>query len=139
MSKDIAFLWCGSLTAMSAHRKLHTTTMTTAQLMNSIDSDEDSTSQASGRIRFDARGNATYEWSDTLLSAQGELSLEDATIELSLAVTEAKQAASNPSPAVGYNPYESGSIAQVQHSNKKPSLRELSKWIELKRRLNQSS
>lgn len=95
-----------------------------------------------GRIAFDERGNAVYEWSDDRLSEDGEAgerarrkALEHPT--LSFVEEEQRNNAPIQNNAkglrLGYNPYESGLLPN-KAAPKKRDLRELSKWIEMKKR-----
>lgn len=96
-----------------------------------------------GKIAFDARGNAVYEWSTDTLAEEGEsgerarnkalkhpgLSLVDDAPVPNAPIQQ------NPKGLrVGYNPYESGMLAKKERK-KKTDLRELSKWVDLKRKL----
>lgn len=99
-----------------------------------------------GQIAFDDRGNAVYEWTDALLSVDGEDGerARSQALEhpgLSLVDEEPQQGVpirSNPKGLrVGYNPYESGLLAKKEWK-KRRDLRELSKWIELQRRVDKS-
>lgn len=96
-----------------------------------------------GKIVFDERGNATYQWNDKNLRRDG---LEDehvrhlALYNPHLAVVEEPPASDAPirsNPAglrVGYDPYESGLLPR-RPIQKKRDLRELSRWMEMKRRI----
>jgi len=99
--------------------------------------------QQPGRIAFDDRGNAIYEWNEDQLSLEGEegeRARRKALDNPGLAMVEDEPAADGPirnnanGLRIGYNPYESGLLPQKQVS-KKRDLRELSKWLEMKRRL----
>lgn len=94
-----------------------------------------------GQISFDERGNAIYQWQDEQLTADGvdgERARDKALAHPGLAIVEDDAPAnapirSNPKGLrVGYNPYESGVLA-----NKGPrrmrDLRELSKWMEARK------
>jgi hypothetical protein len=96
-----------------------------------------------GTIAFDELGNAVYEWSNDTLGADGELGerARNKALQhhgLSLVDDEpAKNAPIQENPKglrVGYNPYESGMLAKKERKPKK-DLRELSKWVDLKRKL----
>ena len=100
-----------------------------------------------GAVAFDARGNAVYEWKDSSLSEDGERGerARDKALQyhgLSLAEDEPAPGApiqQNPKGLrVGYNPYESGLLDKKQRK-KKTDLRELSKWVEMKRQLEKKS
>ena len=96
-----------------------------------------------GHIAFDDRGNAVYEWNSDALAQDGEQA-EKARSKalqhhgLSLVDDEPPKNApiqQNPKGLrLGYNPYESGLLATKERKKKK-DLRELSKWVDLKRKL----
>lgn len=96
-----------------------------------------------GTISFDPRGNPVYEWNTGELSADGETGerARRKALEfhgLSLVDEQAPKDApirQNPKGLrVGYDPYESGMLAKTG-AKKKTDLRELSKWVEMKRKL----
>jgi hypothetical protein len=102
--------------------------------------------QAPGHIAFDDRGNAVYEWSSDRLVEDGDRGerLRRHALEhpgLSLMEEEPKANApirSNPKGLrLGYNPYESGVLANKERKRKR-DLQELSKWIEARRKLAES-
>ena len=97
-----------------------------------------------GKIAFDDRGNALYEWGDESLSgdgAEGERLRKRALEHPGLSLMDeepAKNAPIRPNPKglrVGYNPYESGMLAKKARKPK-VDLHKLSKWIDQKRKLN---
>jgi len=89
-----------------------------------------------GNVRFDERGNATYAWNDRQ-PPDNERQAQRALgrVELSLVddVFDRAKTVNERGARVGYNPYDSGLIPKKH--NKAADLRELSKWIETKRRL----
>lgn len=98
-----------------------------------------------GRIAFDDRGNAIYEWSDDHLaedSDAAERARRQALAHPGLAIMDDEPAANAPirnnakGLRLGYNPYESGLLPK-KGLKKKRDLRELSKWIETKKKLEQ--
>lgn len=98
-----------------------------------------------GQIAFDDRGNAVFEWSDSRLvqdGAEGERARQHALEHPGLSIVEDEHPANAPirnnssGLRLGYNPYESGLLPR-KPARKKRDLRELSRWIELNRRLNQ--
>ena len=94
-----------------------------------------------GKINFDDRGNAFFEWRDDLGgddndAAQRRRDQALATPGLSL-VEEGLPPSIDSAPRdcrSGYNPYESGVLDRKAPVKKKRDLRELSRWIEAKRK-----
>lgn len=100
--------------------------------------------QKPGQIAFDDRGNAIYAWNDDRLSKDGEdgeRARKRALAHPSLSLVDDEPQAQAPirdntkGLRVGYNPYESGLLAKKEWK-KKRDLRELSKWLEAKRKVN---
>ncbi len=96
-----------------------------------------------GRIRFDDRGNAIYEWQNDKLTVEGEHGdrlRQKALMHHGLAIVDdepTKEEIARPDPKglrVGYNPYSSGMHAN-QPLNKKRDLRALSNWIQQKKKI----
>jgi hypothetical protein len=97
-----------------------------------------------GRIAFDERGNAIYAWNEDQLSLEGEegeRARRKALDHPDLAMVDDEPVVNAPIQnnieglKLGYNPYESGLLAQKQGAKKKTDLRELSKWLEMKKRV----
>ena len=97
-----------------------------------------------GHIAFDDRGNAIYEWNDERLGEEGEdaeRARNRALAHPGLAVVEDEPSPNDPihnNPKglrLGYNPYESGLLTKKERRPKR-DLHELSKWIEMKKKLN---
>lgn len=96
-----------------------------------------------GKIEFDPRGDAVYQWQDSTLIDDGEDG-ERARLKAlqyhGLSLVEDDLPADAPmrinakGSRLGYNPYESGLLTKKPRRRKK-DLRELSKWIEVKRKL----
>jgi len=94
-----------------------------------------------GRINFDDRGNAFFEWRDDLGGEDNDAAQRrrDQALEnpgLSLVDDGLPAPPTEQAPRdyrSGYNPYESG-VPDRKAPGKKRDLRELSKWIEAKRR-----
>jgi len=108
--------------------------------------DPKSKDDESGRLAEDDRGNVTWQWAedDEDLLADDEVgklqrirALTDTVLEFEEdPVTPGKPKAIEPNPTglkSGYNPYESGQLGK-QNWKKKKDLRELSKWIELRKK-----
>ena len=100
---------------------------------------------APGQVRFDARGNAVYTFHDDRLSQDGahaDRLRQKALRHSELALVDDVPAAlitdtwNDKGLKVGYNPYQSGLLAGEKPATKKTDLRELSKWIEMKRRMD---
>jgi hypothetical protein len=98
-----------------------------------------------GEIAFDDRGNAVYQWKDDQFVDDTEVGerLRKKALEhpgLSIVDDEPRSEAmiqSNPKGVrLGYNPYQSGLLDKKTHRSKR-DLRELSRWIETKRRMEQ--
>jgi hypothetical protein len=96
-----------------------------------------------GKIVFDEKGNAILDWGDESLKADGETGerlRSRALAHPGLAIADddpLPNAPIRPNPKglrVGYNPYESGMLAKKEHK-KKVDLEELSKVLELKRKM----
>jgi hypothetical protein len=95
----------------------------------------------SGRVQFDARGNAVWEWSVATGAFGREISTERMKkLEIdALSLEEDSpgplgRVQSNPLGTVkGYNPYDSGKLGQAQQAPKKTDLRKLGDWLKLKK------
>ena len=97
-----------------------------------------------GRLERDDRGNVTWQWSnDENLAADDTLGAAERLRALVDPGLDVQEEPDNPlSPAqsntkglkTGYNPYNSGALGK-QAWKKKKDLRQLSKWIELKKKM----
>lgn len=96
-----------------------------------------------GRISYDDRGNAVYKWSDGRCNEDGEAgerARRKALEHPALSFVEEEQPANTPiqnnakGTRIGYNPYESGLLKRKPTAPKR-DLRELSKWIEMKKKV----
>lgn len=100
-----------------------------------------------GKIAFDDRGNAVYAWNDDRYAVDGEdgeRARRRALAHPGLALMDDEPRANAPISnnakglRLGYNPYESGLLAKKEWK-KKRDLRELSKWLEQKRKVQSGS
>jgi len=97
-----------------------------------------------GRLGLDDRGNVTWEWQDDgdLLADDtlGEAERVRVLVDPRLAVKDEPDVPGNPAQGntkglkSGYNPYNSGALGK-QSWKKKKNLKELSKWIELRKKM----
>ncbi len=109
--------------------------------------DPDGTSaKTTGRVKFDERGNAVWEWQ----VATGAFSPEVSTSRLqrlehpSLSIaddapTPLDQVRPNPlGTKKGYDPYDSGKLGKAPAPPRKKDLRKLSEWLKLKKQADQN-
>ena len=96
-----------------------------------------------GHLAMDDRGNVTWEWKDdgdlladdTLGSAERLRALADPNLQIKDDDDPMSPIKSNPKGLKkGYNPYNSGVLGK-QSWKKKKNLRELSKWVELRKKI----
>ncbi len=99
-----------------------------------------------GRVQFDDRGNAIWEWSIATGAFGREVSTERLQkLEnpgLSLAedapTPSLNQVKPNPQGTVkGYNPYDSGRLGKTEPPRRK-DLKKLSEWLELKKQASKN-
>jgi hypothetical protein len=101
--------------------------------------------QPPGQIAFDERGNAVYSWSEHLTedSEDGERARRNALDHPDLSMVDDEPPHNAPirhnrdGARTGYNPYESGLLAGKAQPKKQRDLRELSKWLQMKRKLGE--
>jgi hypothetical protein len=99
------------------------------------------TGPQSGRVQFDERGNAIWEWAIATGAFGREVSterlqkLENPGLSLAEdAPTPSQRVKANPLGAVkGYNPYDSGKLGKPREAPKKKDLKKLSDWLQLKK------
>jgi hypothetical protein len=106
--------------------------------------DKDKTDAEPGRLGMDDRGNVTWEWNET-----GDLNADDSLgaaervrvlVDPGMDVLDDPGTPDNPrvvNPKLlktGYNPYDSGALGK-QTWKKKKNLQELSRWIDLRKKL----
>ena len=102
------------------------------------------TQNNSGRVKFDDRGNAVWEWAVKTGSFAADVSasrlkkLENSTLALADDVpTPVEVATPNPlGIAHGYSPYESGMLSKKDAPRKKTDLRRLSEFYKLRQQHN---
>jgi hypothetical protein len=96
--------------------------------------------KSTGRVKFDERGNAVWEWQVTTgafgveVSTQRLQKLEHPALSIADdAPTPFETVRSNPlGTKKGYDPYDSGKLAKKPPPAKK-DLRKLSEWLKLKK------
>ena len=98
-----------------------------------------------GRLERDDRGNVTWQWSDdenltaddTLGAAERIRALVDPGLDVQEEQDDPLSPVQNNTKGLktGYNPYNSGALGK-QAWKKKKDLRQLSKWIELKKKMS---
>jgi hypothetical protein len=94
-----------------------------------------------GRVQFDDRGNAIWEWSVATgkfgheVSAERLQKLEHPALSLAEdAPTPCDHVKPNPLGTVkGYNPYDSGKLDKKPEPARKKDLHRLSEWLKLKK------
>jgi hypothetical protein len=101
-----------------------------------------------GRLGVDDKGNVSWQWADDVeLHADDTLGVVarfEALVDPSLKLAEEDHAGTTPAQSnpkglkKGYNPYDSGALGK-QDWKKKKDLRELSKWIEMRKKLGQDT
>jgi hypothetical protein len=96
-----------------------------------------------GRFGLDDRGNVTWQWADDAnLHADGTLGVVERLRALDPGLDVAEEAPDPAAPVqrnpkglkTGYDPYDSGALGKDSWKKKK-DLRQLSKWIEIRRKM----
>jgi hypothetical protein len=97
--------------------------------------------RTTGRVKFDDRGNAIWEWQVTTgafspdVSTQRLQKLEHPALSLADdAPSPVETVRANPmGTKKGYDPYDSGKLGKSNAAPKRKDLRRLSEWMKLKR------
>jgi hypothetical protein len=101
-----------------------------------------------GRVKFDDRGNAIWEWAVNT----GSFALEPSTARLKKLENHALALADEPPPStatgpvqpnpkgavLGYSPYDSGILNKTEPPRKKTDLRRLGEFYKLKKQANRN-
>jgi hypothetical protein len=102
---------------------------------------KDAAAKTTGRVKFDDRGNAIWEWAITTgayspeVSSQRMKRLEHPALSIAEdAPTPVDHVRSNPlGTKKGYDPYDSGKLGKPPAPPRKKDLRKLSEWLKLKK------
>jgi hypothetical protein len=100
--------------------------------------------KTTGRVKFDDRGNAVWEWSLATGAFGREVStsrlqkLEHPALSLADdAPTPVDTVRANPlGTKKGYDPYDSGKLGQAAAARKRKDLRKLSEWLKLRKQVS---
>lgn len=91
----------------------------------------------SGRVAFDDRGNAVWQWSDQTVEAAPSVSLSKIGVGGLSIVDDTPTATSSVNSTgimKGYNPYQSGMLeTEKKERRAKRDLKALSQWIAMKK------
>jgi hypothetical protein len=96
--------------------------------------------KSTGRVKFDEKGNAVWEWQIATgafgreVSTQRLQKLEHPALSIADEGTRPNAVRSNPmGTKKGYDPYDSGKLGKPPAPPQKKDLRKLSEWLKLKK------
>src|SRR5277367_4196941 len=96
--------------------------------------------KTTGRVNFDDRGNAIWEWQISTgafgmeVSTQRLQKLEHPALSIADEGTRPNAVRSNPlGKKKGYDPYDSGKLGKTSATPQKKDLRKLGEWLKLKK------
>jgi hypothetical protein len=91
-----------------------------------------------GHVAHDERGNAVWKWSQDLAVLPFQFEAPQLSVAEDAPSPVGNVAINNVAVKKGYNPYESGLILKKGRA-KKRDLKELSRWIEARKRASEES
>ncbi len=110
--------------------------------------EEDHEVKRSGRVKFDDRGNAIWEWAmatgafgrDVASTTNRLRALEFPALSIADdSPTPVETVRANPLGAKkGYDPYDSGKLGKAAQAPRKKDLRRLSEWLKLKKQAEEN-
>ncbi len=113
---------------------------------DTVPMDEQDHDFKTGRVKFDDRGNAIWEWAMATGAFGGDVSstrlrtLEHPSLTFADdAPTPVDTVRANPLGAKkGYDPYDSGKLGKAKAPPRKKDLRRLSEWLKLKKQFEEN-
>ena len=101
---------------------------------------KDADPKSTGRVKFDDRGNAIWEWQIATgafgleVSTQRLQKLEHPALSIADEGTRPNAVRSNPlGKKKGYDPYDSGKLGKTSATPQKKDLRKLGEWLKSKK------